>query len=523
MATFSIYDGLDKQTISYFLGGSYSTGSDYVDFILESLKDNTTKLITESDLRTSVFSIASSNILKETIATNSTISYIGIDTLNTNGTTSNVSLRDIKDRKFLIGKRSYSGTYSYDNSDDIFHQASTYSLLSSDTDIFFYNTKSDLFDNNLTRLRILSGTDRSRFQTSPHIQSQIVETGIVDSLSLDFVNQSGDIYVNSDYGSVSIYNPVNPTYSITFPSFSNSIGSASNYKTLKWSNNGLFWDEIKFPDTSTIGVTGSKLNIIGSEVNVNSFPLEFTDSRKIPVSFNDVSAGQSFNNYQLSDLLRRMVYPYLKPSVSLSLLPPYNTGLVEVGTYPTPTILFEIQKKSLNTNPTVFENMIPGYYPSINSNTYVTATGTSNGIVISPIADESTVFKITTSDGQSTVSATKSITGIYPYFYGFSSLTSMTNVGLGTLSKLIETKSNKVVDVVGTGSFYFIYDHDYGTLSNIYDNYGNTCSASFSNFTSPPSQVFSSPTGLWAGKKFYIYKWSSATMSPPSNNFQFKY
>ena len=152
MATFSIYDGLDKQTVSYFLGGSYSTGSYNVDFILESLKDNTTKLLTESDLRTSVFSIASSNILKETIATNSTISYIGIDTLNTNGTSSNVSLRDIKDRKFLIGKRSYSGTYSYDNSDDIFHQASTYSLLSSDTDIFFYNTKSDLVDNNLIHI-----------------------------------------------------------------------------------------------------------------------------------------------------------------------------------------------------------------------------------------------------------------------------------------------------------------------------------------------------------------------------------
>lgn len=518
MATFSIYDGTVKETIGYFLGGSYSIGSTYVDNIINSFQDNTSKLIFEKDIRNAVFSVVSSQIFKQTLATNSITPYIGIDTLNINGTTSNVSLRDVKDKKILFGKRSFSGTFSYENTHDIFHISSTYSLLNSDTDIFFYNTKSDFIENNITKLRLLAGTNRNIFQTAPLIQSQIVETGLFDSLSLDFINE-GDIYVNSNYGTVSIYNPLNPTYSINFPNIVNSTGSASNYKILKWSDKGLYWDYFNFPSTNYIGNTASKLRIFGSPVNVNSYPIEFTDKRKIPVQFNDIQSGQNFSNYQLSDLLRRMVYPYLKPTVSLKLLPPYQTGLVEVGTFPTPTVLIEVQKKSLNTNAGVLENMIPGNFPPLSSNTYITATGTSNGIVISPIADETTVFKISVSDGQSNVTATTSITGIYPYFYGFSDLLNMTNVGLGSLSKLIETKNDKTIDIVGTGSYYFIYDYDYGTLSNIYDNYGNTCSASFSH----TNQILSSPGGLWAGKRFYIYKWLSATVSPPSKNFQFKY
>lgn len=518
MATFSIYDGTVKETIGYFLGGSYSIGSTYVDDILQSFQDNTSKLIFEKDIRNAVFSVASSQIFKETVAANSITPYIGIDTLNINATTSNVNLRDVKGKKILFGKRSFSGTFSYENTHDIFHIGSTYSILNSDTDIFFYNTKSDLIENNTTKLRLLAGTNRSIFQTAPLIQSQIIETGLFDSLSLDFINE-GDIFVASDYGTISIHNPTNPSYSIKFPSISNSTGSASNNKILKWSENGLYWDYFKFPSTDYIGNTASKLNIFGSPVTVNDYPIEFTDLRKIPIQFNDVQSGQTFSNYQLNDLLRRMVYPYLKPTVSLKLLPPYQTGLVEVGSFPTPTVLIEVQKKSLNTGVGVLENMIPGNFPPIGSNTYITATGTSNGIVISPIADETTVFKISVSDGQSNVSATTSITGIYPYFYGFSDLLNMTNVGLGSLSKSIETKSDKTIDIVGTGSYYFIYDYDYGTLSNIYDNYGNTCSASFSS----TNQILSSPTGLWAGKRFYIYKWLSATVSPPSKNFEFKY
>jgi hypothetical protein len=96
----------------------------------------------------------------------------------------------------------------------------------------------------------------------------------------------------------------------------------------------------------------------------------------------------------------------------------------------------------------------------------------------------------------------------------------MNSIGLASLSKLVEPKGDKVIDISGSGNYYFIYDYNYGTLSNIYDSTGNTSSGSFSATQS----ILSSPTGLWAGKQFWVYQWSSVPqIGPPSENFQFKF
>jgi hypothetical protein len=521
MSTFSVYVGTTKETTSYLFGGSFSTGATYFQNILTTLQDNVQKLIGAKDLRDAILSVGSSYIFKETTTFGLSQSYIAVDTLDYSTQSSVVSLRDLQGYKMLFGKRAFSGTFSYDLGHDIFNIASTYSLLNSDIDMFFYNTKLDDVSQNTTRLSIVAGsTSNATTQVAtPYIQSQIVETGLIDSLSLDFVNPSGDVVVRSDFGTISIANPIGGTYSIDFPNISNSSGSASTNKTLKWGPNGLYWDEIRYPILSHYGITGSELNIFGSEVYLNGYSLEFTDSRKVPININDVNFGETFDHYSLADLIRRLIYPYLGPKVSIKLNSPYEFGYVEVGTYPTPTLSYKIEKRSLDTQQAVLTNQIPGFVTPISSNNYLSVTGSSNGIVFSPIDDSSTQFSISVSDGLSTSTASTEITGIYPYFSGFSTLNNMSNVGLGTLTKIIEPKTDKTINILGTGSFFFIYDYDYGTLSNIFDGAGNTCSASFS-YT---DLVMSSPTGLWAGKRFYIYKWAGATQTPPSQNYEFKY
>ncbi len=215
-----------------------------------------------------------------------------------------------------------------------------------------------------------------------------------------------------------------------------------------------------------------------------------------------------------------MIYPYLPPLCSIRLLPPFDSGYVEVGTFPTPTLEYTITKRTLPTLLTGLSNMIPGVYPPIATPGQLTVTSTSNGIVISPITATSTQFTITVSDGTQSNSASTEITGIYPFFFGFSNLNTMTSVGLGSLTKLVESKGDKTIDISGTGNYYFVYDYNYGTLSNIYDSFGNTASGSFS----ATSSFFSSPTGLWAGKQFWVYKWNSVPqIGPPSENFQFQF
>jgi hypothetical protein len=500
MATFSINTGTSTESMAYSLVSGTAISPDYLNDILDLLEDNSSKQISPYVLRSALLSLYSSSPFKETTASGSTIDYVGIDNIDPTN-------RDLK-RKIFIGKRAFSGTYSYSYTHDIM----TSSLLNSDVDIFLYNTKLDSVDNDTTRISLLASTSSTLYEDSPYIQSQFV-SGLSHSLSLDFVSINGDVNVQSDYNHVKIN-------SYNLPTISESSASASNNKTLFYENGKLGWGDILLPSLNFIGTTGSSINIYGGPVNLNGFPLEFTDSRKVPQSVNGVSIGETFSVESLSDMIRRVVYPYLPPLCSISLLPPYESGYVEVGNFPTPILEFTIKKRTLQTQITTLSNMIPGVYPPVISYTPTTVTSTSNGIVISPITASTTTFTITVTDGTGSNSATTSLTGIYPFFYGFSSQANMTSIELSNLTKIVEPKSDKIIDISGNGNYYFIYDYDYGTLSNIYDSLGNTCSASFSATYS----IFSSPTGLWAGKEFWVYKWGSVPqIGPPSQNFQFKF
>jgi hypothetical protein len=221
-------------------------------------------------------------------------------------------------------------------------------------------------------------------------------------------------------------------------------------------------------------------------------------------------------------MLRRMVYDYLPPTCSLSILPPYSSGYVEVGSTPLIKLGYTINKRSLPTQTSIFSYMIPSSYPAITNDGQVTISGSVSGVVITPITSATTSFTLTVNDGVESNSDVATITGIYPYFYGFSSLSTMTTAGLASLTKLVESKGNKNVDVVGSGNFYFIYDSNYPALSAIYNELGNTISSA--SFSSPTILTLSSPTGLWASKQFRVYQYNGAPqIGPPSVNYQFKY
>lgn len=499
MYTYSLYNATAYESTSLSLSGTPS----YFDYILDTLPDNLQKLISPKDLRDMTLSLWSDAIFKETSASGSTVKYIGIDTGNPAGS-------DIKN-KIYFGKR------LFDN-----NQIIATSSLNSDLDLFFYNTKSDIIDNDTTKIIFLTGTAINDYPNMPYIQSQFV-TGYTDSLSIDFVSLLGNVNLVNEYGDISIGGlSGSATVSFLFPTTTESSASASNDKVLKYdeTNQKLYWDDIVFPPVSSLGTSSAMLQIFGDPFLVNGYSIELYDTRSVPINIGDITFGATFGNIAASEVLRRIIYDYLPPSCTCRLLAPYNSGYVEVGTFPTPTIEFTIYKKTLPTIATTLTNMIPGVYPAITTPQYSSQTSTSNGIVISPITASTTTFTVQVADGTEIGTASTTITGVYPYFYGFSTLATMNTVGLGALTKRVEPYGDKVYDYVGNGNMYFIYPKVYGTLSNIYDNYGNTCSASFSY----GSQIFSSPTGLWASEEFYVYQWNgSPQIVPPSQNFEFRY
>jgi hypothetical protein len=510
MMTFSINTGTSTEASNYNIMGA--TAVDFTS-VLDVLQDNINKEINPKDIRDAVLTSWSSSAFKQTTASQSTISYIGIDNANTDYLN-----QDVKS-KIYFGKRNYLGTNS--NIDVM-----TPALLNSDADIFLYNTKRDTVSNNRTRIAILAGTNSSLYTNSPYIQSQIVTVGTYSALSLDITNPTlvggtaTTINLNSDFGTVSINN-------IVFPRPQQSQGldigltAAGDGRVLSWNNGQMIWSDITFSADSFIGTTGSTTNIFGTPVIVNGHPFEFTESEPCPIEIGDIKFGETFSSVSIVEMLRRIVYPYLSPLCSLSILPPYSSGYVEIGTSPLVKLSYTIDKRSLPTQTTILSYMIPGSYPPITSVGQSTVSGVVNGVVITPVTSATSSFTITVTDGTQSNSSTATLKGVYPYFYGFSALPIMTTAGLASLTKTIEPEGDKNIDIFGSGNLYFIYDSTYPVLSGIYDNNGNNIiSSSFSSSL----LTLSSPTGLWASKQFRVYQWNGVPLiGPPSVIYQFKY
>lgn len=511
MMTFSINLGGVTEADSFDVIGATAVN---LSDVLYTLKDNENKEITPKDIRSVVLTSQSSSAFKQTIGSSSTTSYVGFDTLNPLD-------RDVKGTKVYFGKRNYSGTYSYNPSGDIMSNT----LLNGDPDFYFFNAKRDTELNFRTRISILTGTSSTLYQNSSYLQSEVVTGFTSSSLSLDLVNPNlnfttqSSINFTSDYATVSMNN-------IVYPRKQQSLGldvgltAAGDGRVLKWDNGKLIWSDFAYQDTGVIGATGTPLDIYGSTIYVNDEPFEFTDTRPATISFGDISIGESFNKVSISDMLRRILYGYHPPLCGLQILPPYSSGYVEVGTSPVVKLQFTIDKKTNPTTQASLYNMIPGNYPPVTTNYYSTIVGSASGVVITPILPMSTTFSMSVGDGSSTISATTSITGIYPYFYGFSVLSTMTTAGLSDLTKKVEPLEDKTFDITGNGNFYFIYDSTYPNLSGVYDETNTNIIASFSSSL----LTLSSPTGLWASKQFKVYQWNNVTqIGPPSENYEFKY
>lgn len=507
MATFSVNIGQITEATAYPLNDQT-----YFNDILDTLKDNEDKLIDPKDLRDALLSIWSSIPFKETstysIASYNN-SYIGIDS-------SNPSDRDYK-KTIFIGKRSYSGTYSYLPLHDIMNST----LLSSDVDMFLFNTKIDTVSNTITRASILAGKNKNLYSASPFIQSQVI-SGATQSLSIDFVSKSGQLNITNGY----IYSTQSTTIinNLPFPSIEYASASASDSTTFFWrgstTSGTLSLEQITLPVVNTIGTSSEAIEIFGSPVNVNGYSLELDDSRLTPISLGGIPMGTSFSNYPIVEVLRRIIYPYLPPLCSITI----DRMYVEVGTLPVPILTYSITKRTNETGPISLFNMNPGDLPPIAVEEFTTINGVAQGIIptttgeigTTPIAYTILVPSVDEQSNMVVASASTFIQGIYPYFYGVTNTTSA--LLFQNLTKLEENISDKILSISGDGTFYFAYDADYPDLSQILDQFGNNIISNFSQSIVTKA----SPQGYWNNKDYKIYQWITPAPIYPAN-YQFRY
>ena len=507
-ATFSINDG---QIIE-------STKKQDVFSVLKELPDNTKKLISPRDVRDAFFTTWASSPIKITTPGTSTTEYIGIDS-------SNPSDRDIK-KSILLGKRSYGNL-----------EVMSSSLLNTNNaDIFIYNTKPDSYSQDSTKIAILSGTNSSLWYYAPYISASY--SSISSSIDMNLVNPSpngGDINILSSAGRVAING-------VVFPTIAETSASASNGRILRYygtyPNGYLKWDDATVT-LSSIGSSTLPTNIYGSIVNVNGYPLEFVDDNLVPNNIGGISQGESFSpgtfngiygtqNWPLTEVVRKILYPYIEPVLTLSVNnPSTGTTYAEVGTTPSFVLSASATLYARDENEYISDFIISGTTFSQYSSTrnplgfsFSGNPGSQLSFTVSGITYSSTITDldyvysvsnvwlpgfggVTASSYPSffSYSVTASVSFVAPFLLQIGNLdnTSFTTNATNLFTSSVTTRyvgpypgvSKSVkIGAMGTGYLYFGYPssyNTYGTLSTIKDVNGfiihDVNSTNYSAFT----------------------------------------
>lgn len=436
--------------------------------VLNDIQDNTQKLISPRDVRDAVLSTWANTPFKVTTPNSlSNYEYIGIDS-------SNPGNRDIK-QKILLGKRNFGGL-----------DVMTSQLLSSQTDIFLFNTKPDSASQSITRLAILAGTLSSLHLVAPYIESKV--NNDESAIDLNIVNpaDNGGINLLSTSGRVAING-------VIFPTVAETSGSASNGMILRYRGtypDGYFKWEQPTISLNNIGTPGYPTNIYGSTVSVNGYSIEFIDDNLTPVTLGGVTMGSSFSvnsfdngpdfqNWPVSEVLRKVLYPYVPPVLQITAINNNNLSnpsYAEIGTTPSISLTYSIttyaRNESEKINPYSISNTsvtglsfsgLPGSSTSSTFNTFTFSAATA-----------SRSWVLSANDSIGTYTKTATIHFIRPVYYGFTS--SVLTNNYTPLTKSVTPYpglSNSISFTYnGSGYLYFVYPATFTTLSQIQDPNG---------------------------------------------------
>lgn len=512
--TYSINPGTAQEASSYTQIGD----------ILNLLPDNTQKLISPRDARDAVFSNWENTVFRYT-TNSSSDQYIGI------------ARKEVVDVKLFLGKKELTGTSILNSG-----------LISTDTDIFLYNTKSDSAPTQDLKISFLGGDDFSLHTQAPYIEVQKVSGG-TPSLNFNIKhNQTygGDFnFVASNSGRIGLNND-STNRGLIIPSadeisaMAASPGTVSVGETLLVRTSGGLL-ELRDPAivNSTIGTTGSPTNIYGSPVYVNGYSLEFTDLNPTPVDFGGIPAGSTFSNVPLSEMIRQMLYPYLTPLTSIT-LPTYIRERYEIGDTST-TYNYVLSKRTdditssnLRISSTVsyqdFAGPLvsgPGFINQSVSGTFTFSFVFMQNNTANSYGQRVFTFRVTADDGTSSGTSSQTLKFVYPYFYGFSTATPsfttpfMNSVISNDLTKSVQDFGNQNVPLNGSGYLYFCYPSAYGALTSIYDGNGYIVTSSF---TSSTVANISSPVSEWSGVSYRIYRTTLPVSIPlPTQTYEFNF
>lgn len=239
----------------------------------------------------------------------------------------------------------------------------------------------------------------------------------------------------------------------------------------------------------------------------------YTNTMPTVSAIGGIPAGSTFENVPVSQMLTKLLYPYIAPVVSVTSTP--NGGTYEKGTeVPVTQITVSVTKKS--------ENITKVEVLDGSTSLGVKEDGQTGNLVF-PLENvvvtnnKNFTAKVTDASGKTVTANTSGFTFIYPYFQGVIATDAVINETLiSGLSKLIQTKANKNLTYTANNQKMVIaYPKSYGALNKIVDPNGFDVTATWT------VQEITITTADGIATAYYVY--TSKVVTVDNYKMQFNY
>lgn len=242
-----------------------------------------------------------------------------------------------------------------------------------------------------------------------------------------------------------------------------------------------------------------------------------TYSNDIPtyVEHGGVGLGVTFHDKTMKEMFDMILYPYVAPTVSTSVLSPSNGGTFEIGS--TITITKVRVTAQIKSNKLTKIQVVHGTTTVAEKIDGIENGGTFDLNASYPITSNATLTAKVTDDTQSIVSKdTGTFTFVYPIYHGaLDSDSAPTEEQIKALTKHIESKGTKTYSFnCNNERFIFAYPKSYGALSQIYDQNNFNVTDTFTQYTVPVVCLDGKSV------EYYVYVSDRTTVTAFNNKFQ---
>ena len=242
-----------------------------------------------------------------------------------------------------------------------------------------------------------------------------------------------------------------------------------------------------------------------------------TYSNDIPtyVEHGGVGLGVTFHDKTMKEMFDMILYPYVAPTVSTSVLSPSNGGTFEIGS--TITITKVRVTAQIKSNKLTKIQVVHGTTTVAEKIDGIENGGTFDLNASYPITSNATLTAKVTDDTQSIISKnTGTFTFVYPIYHGaLDSDSAPTEEQIKALTKHIESKGTKTYSFnCNNERFIFAYPKSYGALSQIYDQNNFNVTDTFTQYTVPVVCLDGKSV------EYYVYISDRTTVTAFNNKFQ---